>query len=152
MGFFDKIKSAVSAVTGGAAKVYIEVGQAQRGFSAPVKVRAVAEGDLKVDSVYVLVRAMEHAEVMDTDMKATGGIKRERVRGKHTSYEHRAQLAGATTLEAGREYTWEGQIEIPGHVAPSFKGSIIRHVWEVQAGLDAFGNDPDSGWQEVQVS
>lgn len=152
MGFFDKIKSAVSAVTGGAAKVYIDVGEAQRGFSAPVTVRAVAEAELKVSSVYVLVRAQEHAEVMDTDMKATGGIKREKVRGSHKSFDSKLELAGAMTLEAGREYTWEGQIEIPGHVAPTFHGTIIRHVWQVQAGLDAFGNDPDSGWQEIQVS
>ena len=33
----------------------------------------------------------------------------------------------------------------------SFVGRYASHVWQVTAALDKTGNDPDSGWVEVQV-
>lgn len=71
--------------------------------------------------------------------------------GRKTTYETRIQIAGATKLEQGQTYRW-GQVPIPPQLNPTFTGQMIQHVWEIQAGLDMTGNDPDSGWIPIQVS
>lgn len=152
MGFFDKIKSAASSVTGGGAKVFVEVGPATRGAGVPVTVRAEVKADLKISGVYLLVRGQERAQVMDTDRRPGGGTKRELVRGKETSYETRVELDGSQQLEAGEERVWEGEFSIPPSAMPTIDGKMIQHVWQVQAGLDAVGNDPDSGWVDFTVA
>ena len=150
MGFFDKLKSAAQSITGGAAKVYVECEQVTPGMPAKVWVRAQAESDLKINSVYLLVRAREYAELRDVDYQ-DGRTRSEVVRGSEQTYDTRIEIAGGQQLEAGQEYTWEGELTLPAEVNPTFRGRIISHTWEIQAGLDAFGNDPDSGWKEIQV-
>ncbi|HJL14716.1 MAG TPA: hypothetical protein RMH99_03615 [Sandaracinaceae bacterium LLY-WYZ-13_1] len=147
MGFFSNLKN---AVTGGAATVQIEAGQAQRGQPVPVRVQATAKSDSEINGVYVLVRAIEQAEVRDTDFD-DGEIEREIVRGQRVSFEHRVDLGGPQELKEGESYTWEGEIPLPPDVGPTFRGHMICHEWEIQGGLDAFGNDPDSGWVNLEV-
>ncbi len=57
----------------------------------------------------------------------------------------------ASEIQAGQVYNWEGVIELPGNTNPSLSGKLIDHKWEIQAGLDMPGNDPDSGWQTLSV-
>ncbi len=122
-----------------------------RGQPVPVRIRAVIEADLKASEIYLLLRGMEHAQVMDTDRKPGGGTKRELVRGKETSYETRIMVDGAQQLSKGEERVWDATITVPADGMPTLRGKMIRHVWEVQAGLDTVGNDPDSGWVEFDV-
>lgn len=147
MGFFSNLKN---AVTGGAAEVRLHAEAGQRGQAVPVVVEATAKADAQVNAVYVMVRAVEYAEVRDSDY-ADGHVRNEIVRGQRISYETKIQLAGATALRSGQTYRWEGQLEIPDNVNPSLEGQMIRHVWQIQAGLDMKGNDPDSGWQTYEV-
>ncbi len=147
MGFFGKLKN---AVTGGIASVRLELPEARRGEPLLVRVLATAKSEGEIKAVYVKVRATERAEVRDTDFNE-GEIEREIVRGYRTSYEHKVEIAGGEQLEEGQEYSWEGEIQLPADVGPTFRGRMIEHRWEIQAGLDAFGNDPDSGWIDVEV-
>lgn len=151
MGFFDKLKAAANSVTGGGATVTVEIGTAVRGQPVPFRVRATAKADLKITSVYLLVRATEHATVRDTDARAGGGTKSELVRGREESYSSRVDVTGQTTLASGAEGAWEGTLTLPVSAQPTFRGRMIQHTWEVQAGLDTFGNDPDSGWVQIDV-
>lgn len=151
MGFFDKIKSATSALTGGGADVFVDVNNVERGAATPISIRGVAKADIKISSVYLLVRATEHATVQDRDQNEDGETERETVTGRHLSYEARVEIGGAQELEQGQEYNWEGEIMLPSTSNPSIRGKMVRHTWEIQAGLDAFGNDPDSGWREIEV-
>ncbi|HEX5063868.1 MAG TPA: hypothetical protein VFV99_31025 [Kofleriaceae bacterium] len=140
MGFFKDLKN---KVTGGAATVRVNVSSAQRGRAVPVQVQATAKANGKVSAVYLLVRATESAE-----FKANN----EKVQGSKVSFETRITIAGAQEIKEGETYNWDGQLELPVNTNPTLRGSIIDHTWEVQAGLDMPGNDPDSGWQTLDVT
>jgi hypothetical protein len=141
MGFFKDLKN---KVTGGAATVRVNVPTAQRGRATPVQVQATAKANGKVSAVYVLIRATE-----SSNFKTVDGAK---VSGSKVSYETRVWIAGASEIKVGETYNFEGVIELPTNSNPSLRGSIIDHIWEIQAGLDMPGNDPDSGWQSFDVT
>ena len=102
--------------------------------------------------MYVLVRGIEYADVESRDhVVKTDETEKEIVRAQRQSFEARVNISGAEELEAGKEYEWTGVLSFPDGVQPTFRGQMVRHLWQVQAGLDAFGNDPDSGWQEFEV-
>jgi hypothetical protein len=140
MGFFKDLKN---KVTGGAATVRVNVPQGKRGQTVPVQIQATAKANGKVSAVYLLVRATENAQFKDSN--------NEKVSGSKISYENRVMIAGAQEIKEGQTYNWEGNVELPQTANPSLRGGIIDHTWEVQAGLDMPGNDPDSGWQSFDV-
>jgi hypothetical protein len=140
MGFFKDLKN---KVTGGAATVRVNVPSARRGQAVPVQVQATAKANGKVSAVYLLVRATESAEFKQNN---------EKVSSSKLSYENRITIAGAQDIKEGETYSWEGVLELPTNSNPTLRGSIIEHTWEIQAGLDMPGNDPDSGWQTIDVA
>lgn len=141
MGFFKDLKN---KVTGGGATVRVNVPTAQRGRATPVQIQATAKANGKVNAVYLLIRASESA-----NFKTDNGDK---VSSSKVSYETRVTVANACELKEGETYNWEGVIELPTNSNPSLRGSIIDHTWEIQAGLDMAGNDPDSGWTSFDVT
>lgn len=141
MGFFKDLKN---KVTGGGATVRVTIPSARRGQAVPVKVQAIAKANGKVSAVYLLLRATESAE-----FKADNGDK---VSSSKESYANKVTIAGAHDLVEGQTYDFEGVVELPTSCNPSLRGSIINHTWEIQAGLDMTGNDPDSGWQTFDVA
>jgi hypothetical protein len=140
MGFFKDLKN---KVTGGAATVNVNVPIAQRGRPATVQVQATAKANGKVTAVYLLVRSLEACEFKDSDG--------DKVRETKVSYENKITIAPAQDIREGETYTWQGTIELPTSTNPTFRGSMINHTWEIQAGLDMPGNDPDSGWCAFEV-
>lgn len=140
MGFFKDMKN---KITGGGATVRVNLSAAQRGRAVPVQVQATAKASGKVSAVYLLVRATESAEFK---------VNNDKVNGSKVSYETRIQVAGAQEIKEGETYNWDGQLELPVNTNPTLRGSIIDHTWEIQAGLDMPGNDPDSGWQSFDVT
>lgn len=141
MGFFNDLKN---KVTGGGATVRVTVPSTRRGQAVPVQVQAVAKANGKVSAVYLLLRATENAQFKDSN--------NDKVSGSKISYENRVQIAAAQELKEGETYTWDGMVELPTNSNPTLRGAIIDHTWEIQAGLDMPGNDPDSGWQSFDVS
>ena len=83
MGLMDKLKAAKNAVTGGAASVSLEIGEAKRGEVVNMKITAVAKANLSAKKVYILVRAVEEAAVEDYDTRRG----RETVRCEYVSHE-----------------------------------------------------------------
>jgi len=140
MGFFKNLKN---SITGGAATVHVQVPNVRRGQAVPAKITATAKADGKVAAVYLLVRGLESAE-----WKESG----ERVSNSRTSFETRIQISGPLDIKDGQTYNFDGQLELPVNSSPTFRGQLINHLWEVQAGLDMPGNDPDSGWQNIDVA
>ncbi|MFO0552250.1 MAG: hypothetical protein U0271_27940 [Polyangiaceae bacterium] len=147
MGFFSNLKN---AVTGGAATVQVQAPPVQRGTPAMVQIWAQAKSSGSVNGVYLLVRAVEHAQVRDTDYN-NGSVRTETVRNTHTAWEYRIPVAGPFQMAEGQQMNWQASLQLPTNIGPSFQGQTISHVWEVQAGLDMTGNDPDSGWVQLQV-
>jgi len=60
-------------------------------------------------------------------------------------------LAPAFVLAAGETRTFEGTLQVPGGSPPSFTGPSVRYEWKIRGRLEAFGNDPDSGFQSLRV-
>ena len=147
MGFFSNLKN---AVTGGAVAVTVQCPAAARGQSVAVRIQATARSTANVNNVYLLVRATEAAQVRDNDF-VNGRNQTETVHGSRISYQTKITVAGQQQLQEGQSYEWVCELPIPGNANPSFEGEMIRHTWELQAGLDMTGNDPDSGWTKIHV-
>ena len=154
MGLFDKLKSAVKVVTGGAANVSASLGESQFGHPITVHIKAVAKSDLKIDKVYLKLRGVEDIEVDDVDYQDRDGDgDRERthetIYKQHETYAKEQVVSGAQQLEEGQEYEWTTEIQIPSHLQHPYRGHYCTHSYQVFVGLDAFGNDPDTGWIDI---
>ena len=150
MGLMDKLKSAKNMVTGGGAKVHLEVGQVTVGEDTEVLVRAVVAGaPVSISRVYVIARGQERIKmtVRDEDDRSD----RDHINKTWESFSQEFLLTGPLELEANSQHEWRGQVRLPNNSQPSYQGRNANHVWEFQAGLDMKGNDPDSGWTVVQV-
>ncbi len=148
MGLFDKLKSMKNAITGGAAKVTLSVDDdLEIGKPFNVHITAQAKADVNISSVYVLLRSREETHATDD----SGRISKDIV-GSYDVCEIRFDVSGPQELKNGENYEWDAEITVDeDEYNPTFQGEIMEHVWEIQAGLDAKGNDPDSGWLGVEI-
>lgn len=149
MGFFDKLKGAVHAVTGGAATVTIEFNPpvAFPGEMLSVRVTATAKADIKGDGIYVDIRGVEQIRVKKSESDQLS----EDLDIDKTSLEQSFQISGPFQVANGSTQVWEGQIQIPSKAQPTFDGAICDHGWGIRGRLSMFGNDPDSGFQPFKV-
>ena len=148
MGFFSKLKN---AVTGGSARVHIETTDIVLGQPFEVKVTAVADSDVKFSRVYVYVQSFEMAMVHEVPVAEPHGVVVQTVEGEFQTVNMQIDIAGPGTLAAGDEAEWVAEVELPDNAMPSSQGETVGNHWRAMAGLDAFGNDPDTGWIEVEV-
>lgn len=154
MGLLDKVKAIKNAVTGGAARVYLDAEELS--FDSPFRITVRAQTDdapVKISRVYVHVRGYEEVRVPDVDViyEGDGDAQRrvETVSASNTTIEIESTIAEAQELEANQLYEWEAMIELPSSAPSVFKGRYCQHTYKAFAGLDCFGNDPDSGWIEL---
>lgn len=152
MGLFGKLKGMKNALTGGAAEVTVEVSEAPLGGEVTVRVTAQARADFNVRRIYVQVRAVEGALVEDIDVARDGRVFRETVEGEMCTHDFQVELMEEAALSEGQTYTWDLGFVMPEDALPSFTGRSIRNTWMIRAGLDALGNDPDSGWVEFYAT
>jgi len=148
MALFSKLKQAVQSVTGGGAKVFLTIvtpPSRQEPFHVQVKA-LVADSDIKPARVYVAVEGVETANV-----SASIDNRQQNVTGTATTFQSDFNIAGAQDLKAKQEYTWEGDVQLPANVLPTYRGRNAQHEWRIKAGLDLPGNDPDSGWQGIEI-
>ena len=157
MGILDKLKAAAAAVTGGAAKVTLEYEPrgALPGDTIRVKVTAASAGaEVKSGGVFVDLRAEERIRVprsavaMQTKDSAfsMGDIHVEK-----NTFEQAFQIAPPLVLAPNETKQIEGTVQVPAGLEPSYRGPLSEHRWEIRGRLDAFGNDPDSGWQPLRI-
>ena len=147
MGFFDKVKGMVNAVTGGAAKVTIQLQQACifPGDTVSVKITATSTGaELKSKGVYVDVWAEERVSFKDESSK-------EEINRSKTTVQQTVQISPAFVLAPSETKSFEGTFQFPSNVMPTFAGSLCQHVCQIRGRIEAFGNDPDSGYQVINV-
>lgn len=148
MGFFSKIKNAKNFITGGGAEVQVSVPQASLHQPFPVQVAAqVKDGEMKINKVYLQVRAVERVTVHKVETE-TGK------RDVHETVETcslQLDVAGAQMLSAAAPGEWQVMVALPHGSLPTFRGRNATHTWQVCAFLDKTGNDPDSGWVDFHV-
>jgi hypothetical protein len=155
MGFFSNLKN---KITGGGAKVSLQFEQPSLHNPFNVKVTAlVSSNDLKIEKVYLYIRGIEktsvrNVEVYEKDMSGDMRLVRKDINGEFEVFpKSEIVVAGAQTLNAGQTYEWTASVNIPGGTKPTYKGVTAFHEWQFLAGLDAPGNDPDSGWITVDL-
>lgn len=145
MGFLDKMKDMGTAMTGGAARVSIEYPhQPMRpGDSLQVTVTVVSSGkEVKSGGVFVDIFATETGKVKCKNCLKETPIQNETVK-------QAIPIAPAFVLQANESKSFQATIQVPmGN--PSYNGTI-RHEWKIRGRLEAFGNDPDSGFQTIEI-
>lgn len=155
MGFLDKMKGAVSAVTGGGADVSIEypMQSVKPGDTMHVKVTVMSTGgEIKSNGVYVDVQAREHGDITgSTRCESCGHMdSNARVRLSKETLDQKIPIAGAFVLQPNERKEFEADIQLP-HGQPTYHGRSVHHDWEIRGRLEAFGNDPDSGYKTFEV-
>ncbi|MBN1678376.1 MAG: sporulation protein [Candidatus Thermoplasmatota archaeon] len=147
MGFLDKVKSAGSAMTGGAAKVSLEYPHQpmKPGDSINVKVTVVSTGkEVKSGGVFVDVHAAEKGQVKCKNAKC-----QQMVNISNETVKQAISIAPAFVLQPNETKVFESTIQLPMG-QPTYHG-VVNHEWMIRGRLEAFGNDPDSGFQRIEV-
>ncbi len=156
MGLFDKIKGAIKAVTGGAAKVTIEYPQTLLQPNVPMRVRVTATStgaEVKSGGCFIDVVGSEVIQI--NDATATGhGIQPGQhvdIHESNETFKQAFQIAPAFVLAPNETKVFEGAFQLPPGVQPSFQGKHTTHQWTLRGRIEAFGNDPDSGYLPFRV-
>lgn len=159
MGLMDKMKNLKNSVTGDWATVSVH-------FEDPVSrggaLKATADVTVKntaitIESVIVEVRCEEiidipNATVWESGSTTSARSATGRATASETVVDKEIKAAGPQELAAGSSSTYTAEVPIPTTAPPSMVGRNVRYEWQVRARLDMKGNDPDSGWQTLQVS
>lgn len=144
-----------NAVTGNAAQVSLQCESLS--FTEPFNITIQAKtGDaaVKVSRVYLRVVGCEELEVPDIDVvyDQDGDEYRrsETVGASNYTLDLEIEVTGAQVLDANSSHEWESQVQLPEDALAIYRGYYCQHTYKAFAGLDCFGNDPDSGWIELE--
>lgn len=151
MGF---LKNMINSITGNWADISLETGQGVRGTEIPVKVRIqVKENAIEMINVYVKIRAVEevHGHGSGNCSRCSQSVS-VNYNNTYTVYENKAILSGPGTLQPNQYLELEGKLQIPAELFSTYNGQNVHLRYEILAGIDMKGNDPDSGWAELWVS
>ena len=150
MGFLSNMKN---NLTGSWANVNVRTGQQmRRGEPAGVAVDVqVKDSDITINGVIVEVSLQERVSLSGVQLMGDGD--NERVDGQANERLHHQEftIAAGQQLGANQSGSFEGQIQLPSHLPPSARGRNAEFRGQVRARLDMKGNDPDSGWQIIEV-
>jgi len=152
MGFFSKLKN---TLTGGWAKIAIECDGGLRGDEIPVVIRVFVGAEaIDIDRVYLKVRSFEEVEIPRYQFQNMATQQMDFIDIEHSfdNYVKDYTVDGPQRLDANEEYEWEYSFTVPEECQPSFNGKLARHLWEVHAGLEMPGRDPESNWQVIEIS
>ncbi len=154
MAFFDKLKNIANKITGGGASVSVSVSGNKINEPISVTIHAVVkDAPIQISKVYLYVKS---EEVLNIPNKHITSGNDSSIGTTHITEDvfnkQEFVVAPAQTLEAGKSYEWTYNLVLPSGVSASYTGKYANHEWKILAGLDASGNDPDSGWQNVHLS
>jgi hypothetical protein len=150
MGFMDKIKGAMNAVTGNAAKITLEFNPpvAMPGDKVTVKLTATSTGlEVKSKGVFVDLAGLEKIKIRSG---AVLGVNAD-VNVEKSVLDQAFPLAPAFVLGKGETKVWEGQIQIPMNAQPTYGGAFTTHEWSIRGRMEATGNDPKSDALPIKI-
>jgi hypothetical protein len=150
MGMMDKFKSAMQVVTGGSAKVVFEFSPASAmpGDMLHVKVTATSTGsEVKSKGAFVDLFGSEAVMIKAGTMTE----QKTDIRVSQTTLDQAFQISSEFVLAPNETKVFEGTIQIPLTLQPSFGGFFAQHQWQIRGRIEAFGNDPDSGYKPIKI-
>ena len=74
---------------------------------------------------------------------------RAKVNLSKTTVDQSVPIAPAFVLQPNERKEFEADIQLP-HGQGTYKG-VVHHEWQIRGRLEAFGNDPDSGFKTFEV-
>jgi hypothetical protein len=152
MGLFSALKSAVSAVTGGAARVGVDFpAVACTGDEVQVRVTCTSTGgEVKSQGVFIDLWGSEKVSIKGGSQNANG--EKQDVNVTNNTFSQAFQIAGPFTLGAGETREFTGTFRIPASLQPSYNGVHAHHEWSLRGRMEAWGNDPDSGFKPMRIA
>lgn len=151
MGLLGKMKN---AITGGGANVTIEypTNSVKPGEKIHVKVTVTSTGSsFKTKGVFVDLKGEEHGSVTGSNRcDKCGDYDKVRLQFHNTTYDSAIPLSGGFSIGESETKNFEGDITIPSNAQPTYFGTV-KHEWSIRGRVEAFGNDPDSGFQPIIV-
>jgi hypothetical protein len=155
MGFLDKMADAFNPVTGGGAAVNIAYPRhpLKVGEWVAVKVYVTSTGgEIKTNGVFVDFMAAEQGRVSgygrcphcNDNVYTTVNVN-------NVTVEMAVPLASPFVLGPSEQREFEAQVQVP-YGSPTYRSRYINHLWHIRGRLDAFGNDPDSGYKEIVIT
>ena len=150
MGFFDKLKGAVNAITGGGAKVVLELGSASAYPAGLVRVKLTVTstgGEINSKGVFVDLKAVEQIRLpKSAHASLQGDISADKV-----TFEQEIKIAPEFKLAPNETKMFEGVVTIPPTAQPSYDGPWADHAWAIRGRIEVTGNDPDSGFTPIKI-
>ena len=149
MGFLDKMKGVVGTMTGGNADVSIEYPMQTMSVGDNMHVRVVVMStgaEVKSGGVFVDVQAREHG---DASGECEHCHRQSRIKLNRKTADQSIPIAPAFVLQPNEQKEFEADIQLP-HGNATYKGGF-KHEWQIRGRLEAFGNDPDSGFKTFEV-
>ena len=150
MGFMDKIKGAMNAVTGHAAKVQLEFNPpvAMPGDKVTVKITATSTGnEVKSKGVFIDLAGLEKIKIRSGQVM---GVQTD-VNVEKAVMDQAFPIAPAFVLGKGETKTWEATIQVPATAQPTYSGNFTNHSWKIRGRVEAFGNDPHSEYLPIKI-
>jgi len=150
MGFFDKMKSAMKSVTGGQAKVTMEFQPTMMfpGDSVGVKITVTSTGgEVKSKGIFV---DLVGRETVDIRKGQVSGVE-QNIDADKEILSRTFPIAGEFVLGAGETKLFEGVFQLPNELQPTYNGTYAKHQCLLRGRMEAFGNDPDTGYLPVRV-
>jgi hypothetical protein len=146
MGFLDKLKGAMQAVTGGAAKLSFEELPPILFPGEPSRFRLSATSagaEVKSQGVFVDLLMTETAKFTDKNNAAVEHSEQVFARG--------FQVAPAFVLAPGETKVFEFTFAPPEDCRPTYDGKLMKNRWQLQGRIEAAGNDPDTGFTDIRL-
>ena len=111
--------------------------------------------EVKSKGAFIDVRGYEEVRVKTTQTttssSSTTGTTHPTTSTTSTTHEKSAQISGEFVLAPNETKTFEGQFQVPQGILPSYNGPNAKHLWEIRGRIEAWGNDPDSGFKPLRV-
>ncbi|MEM9102914.1 MAG: hypothetical protein AAGB12_11395 [Pseudomonadota bacterium] len=154
---WNAIKSVKNMVTGNSAEIelFLEEETLELGREFNVMVKATLnEPSLNAKNVYLKIRAIERIEAEGIEIEYEDGereVETTIVKKSTVTYEEQWLIPINSALNSEQSYEWQFTVSIPEDNNGTYSGQYAWHKYEIQAGLDTVGNDPDTGWQIFEI-
>ncbi len=146
MGLLDKVKGALHAVTGGSTTVQFMFGPQILfpGEQVQIGISATSTGNqVQSKGVFIDLAGTELIDFTDANDN--------HIRHQERTFYREIQGAAPFVLAPGETKQFQITLLVPMELRPTFQGQLCRHQWQIRGRIEAFGNDPDTGWIDTRV-
>lgn len=156
MSLWKKVKSVKNMVTGGAAELDLEIiSEPILGQHFTVLVKAVVKQDsLNAKAVYLKIRGNERIHAEGVEIEYEDGereVERTVVNKNTVTFQETITINLDQPLSSDQSYEWEFDVFMSDELNGTYNGTHAWHNYQMLAGLDAPGNDPDTNWLDFEI-